>query len=589
MDVQLIELDKIDPNPWQPRTTEDAEQVEKIARSIAADGLLQAPVARCVDGRYQLAFGHTRYKAYQYLTHKPPEWFRENGYAALYYGQMPTHVLDLTDEAMYRYAVSENIQRKDLDAVEEAQAMRRAMIDFGYNSKQVGALFGKSDATVRGLVRLLDLPAEAQAKIRTGEISQGTARQLLAVTGLVKPEAINAMALNLASSPGQSSSSVAWDISQALNKAHAVKMGKDNAGDELWPLDWQPAQRIPPSAESAKLWKGPKALGSHKRPIAEVFDDLADYGRVDLWEQAIADYPDYAEAADFLRALSNPPACAGCPHLAKHEGLNWCGSKPCHTRKADSWMQSELSALSQATGLRIYDAAADGDFLQVDKEHEYGPGNDLKHIQERNAEKRARYAAGDPGLRLKPIADAYYGENWLTGRIRIKVVDVGEHSKAQFAADAKRAQENAAYRQRQETNGELYRLNQGKTREFVIEQAYQYFVAGFEKMDNLAALMDVLGIEEKDFSTEKTRKDKLAALRLELARRALNNIVDWQMTQQGAPFVAKHLQGVATTWGIRLPDDWLEIAARYAVDGAPAVATETVQEETEDEAEYEEA
>jgi len=580
MDVQLIDLKQIYPNPWQPRTTEDAAQVEKLAHSIAADGLLQAPVARQVGAHYELAFGHTRYKAYQWLNAQPDDFFMESGYLLNDYSVMPIHVMELSDEAMFRHAVSENIQRKDLDAVEEAQAMKRAMLDFGYNSKQVGALFGKSDATVRGLVRLLDLPEEAQAKIKTGEISQGTARSLLAVAPLVKPEAINALAANLAANPGQNAGAVNWDISQALSKAHAVKLGKDSAGDELWPLDWQPAQRIPPGAEAAKLWKGAKVLGAHKRPIAEVFDAIAEYGRTDLWEQASQDYPDWADAVTFLSELSNPPICTACPRLGKHDGLHWCGSKPCFTRKANSWMQAELSALSQATGIRVYDAAVDGEYLKISKEYEYGMGEERKRAEEHNAAIRARYANADPDLRLALADETYYGAHWLTGRVRIIVVDVGEQSKAQFAADAKRAQEREARSREQSENAKLFAQNQDKARQFLSEQARHYFAAGFEKMDNLAVLLDLIGIADKSFG-EKSRKQKLAELRLELARRALNNVVDWQMSQKGPAAVAKHLQGVATTWGIRLPEDWLEMAARYAVDGAPVV-TETPEEEEEE-------
>ena len=94
-ELTLISLDKIDPNPWQPRTSEDAEHIENIARSIAADGLLQPPVAREVppsnspqtgehglggEIRYQMAFGHTRYKAFKFLAGQAGEWFEANGF-----------------------------------------------------------------------------------------------------------------------------------------------------------------------------------------------------------------------------------------------------------------------------------------------------------------------------------------------------------------------------------------------------------------------------------------------------------------------------------------------------------------------------
>ena len=115
----LIPLSKIQPNPYQPRIVDDPEHIEKLARSIAADKLLQVPMARNHghNRSCELAFGHSRRKAF--------EWLRDNwkaqGLTDRYTGYtvMPLEVVELTDEEMYRYAITENVQRKDLNPIEQ--------------------------------------------------------------------------------------------------------------------------------------------------------------------------------------------------------------------------------------------------------------------------------------------------------------------------------------------------------------------------------------------------------------------------------------------------------------------------------------
>src|SRR5690348_3249528 len=107
----LVPLDLIDPNPYQPRQTEDTEAVAEIADSIARNGLMQIPSARQVNGRYQLAFGHTRLAAFKMLQEEC----------------MPLVIRELDDLQMFELGVSENIKRRDLNPIEQAEAMRRYM------------------------------------------------------------------------------------------------------------------------------------------------------------------------------------------------------------------------------------------------------------------------------------------------------------------------------------------------------------------------------------------------------------------------------------------------------------------------------
>lgn len=164
---EMIVLDVIDPNPYQPREKEDPEHVQKIADSIAADGLMQVPVGRRVGDRVQLAFGHSRLAAYKLLHQQSIAEANKLGVNAKVsnWCKMPVTLRELTDEEMFRLGISENLARKDLTPLEEARAMARYRDDFKKTSAEIGALFGLNESTVRGKIRLLGLPEEIQASV----------------------------------------------------------------------------------------------------------------------------------------------------------------------------------------------------------------------------------------------------------------------------------------------------------------------------------------------------------------------------------------------------------------------------------------
>jgi ParB/RepB/Spo0J family partition protein len=171
---EYIPLDQIDPNPYSCRLSEDAEHVKKVALSIATEGLMQFPIGRRVDGRVQLAFGHTRLAAFRLLTHTNNPGF----------GLMPVILRDLDEEEMFRFGVSENLARKDLTPIEEAKAMKRYRDDFHKTSVEIGALFNLSESAVRNKIRLLDLPEDIQAGFIWGRISEGAGREILTLFDL---------------------------------------------------------------------------------------------------------------------------------------------------------------------------------------------------------------------------------------------------------------------------------------------------------------------------------------------------------------------------------------------------------------------
>jgi ParB-like chromosome segregation protein Spo0J len=213
-DVMYFDPDNVKPNPWQPRDHEDPEHICKIAESIYQDGLMQIPVGRTAENYVELAFGHTRWRAFQ-LLHNIAMYSTYNGYdltnfpiLARYvaaavanklatgdrykFRSFPVVIRKLTDEEMFRLAISENISRKDLTAIEEARAMSRYRIQFGKTSVEIGALFGLGESAVRNKIRLLDLPEHLRAGLESGAMTEGAARELLILLDL--PEEIRTAA-----------------------------------------------------------------------------------------------------------------------------------------------------------------------------------------------------------------------------------------------------------------------------------------------------------------------------------------------------------------------------------------------------------
>jgi ParB family chromosome partitioning protein len=167
--VQHVPVGAIRPLPGQPRRHFDADAIAELADSIAARGLLQPIIVRAApdgDG-YQLVAGERRWRAAQ-----------RAGLHAI-----PALVRALDDAATYEIALVENIQRQDLNAIEEAGAYRKLIDDFGHGQEALAKLVGKSRSHVANLMRLLDLPESVQALVGDGSLAMGHARALIGAEG----------------------------------------------------------------------------------------------------------------------------------------------------------------------------------------------------------------------------------------------------------------------------------------------------------------------------------------------------------------------------------------------------------------------
>ncbi|MDP6740168.1 MAG: ParB/RepB/Spo0J family partition protein [Planctomycetota bacterium] len=166
-ELQSVAIERVDPNPDQPRKVFASESMESLRKSIAQHGLLQPVCVRAQGDRYRIIAGERRWRAARLagLT------------------KIPVRVVEGVDETRaLELALVENLQREDLDPMEKAKGYRDLIDRAGLTQDQVGAKVGMNRATVANHLRLLDLPKEAQDALVAGLVTMGHARALLGAT-----------------------------------------------------------------------------------------------------------------------------------------------------------------------------------------------------------------------------------------------------------------------------------------------------------------------------------------------------------------------------------------------------------------------
>ena len=167
-DETLLELpiDRIAPNPLQPRKSFDAAALDGLARSVKSSGVIQPVVVRRAGDGYQLVAGERRWRA--------------AGLAGL--ERIPAIVREATDVESLELALVENLLREDLNPLEEADAYQRLIAEFGWTQEELGDRVGRDRSSVANTLRLLKLPAVIQDDLRAGRLTMGHARALLALS-----------------------------------------------------------------------------------------------------------------------------------------------------------------------------------------------------------------------------------------------------------------------------------------------------------------------------------------------------------------------------------------------------------------------
>lgn len=166
--TQEIPVDSIDPNPYQTRRRINETALEELAESIRASGVVQPVVLRpAANGRFQLVAGERRWHA-----------SKRAGKATI-----PAVVRQISNEQAMEITIIENLQREDLNPVEQARAFERLSREFGLTQEQIAVRTGKDRASIANFIRLLKLPEEVQNALEAGALSFGHGKVLLALAG----------------------------------------------------------------------------------------------------------------------------------------------------------------------------------------------------------------------------------------------------------------------------------------------------------------------------------------------------------------------------------------------------------------------
>ncbi len=164
--IQFIRVDRISPNPFQPREVFDQQKLDELARSIAEKGVVQPITVRRYGDGYQLIAGERRLRCVRDLGVE----------------KIPAYILDVeSDEEMMELSIIENIHREDLNPIDIANGYRRLIEECRLTQEQVAQKVGKDRATIANFLRLLRLPRVIQESAQAGEISMGHARALLSL------------------------------------------------------------------------------------------------------------------------------------------------------------------------------------------------------------------------------------------------------------------------------------------------------------------------------------------------------------------------------------------------------------------------
>ena len=162
----LIDINLIKSNEDQPRKSFDDEKILELAESIKSNGIIQPLVLKKVDDEYIIVAGERRWRAAKSIGLK----------------EVPAIVMNLTEKQILEISLIENIQREDLNSIEEALAYKRLINDFNLTQEELSKRIGKSRVTITNTLRLLNLSADVQQYIIEGVISEGHGRALLGIT-----------------------------------------------------------------------------------------------------------------------------------------------------------------------------------------------------------------------------------------------------------------------------------------------------------------------------------------------------------------------------------------------------------------------
>jgi len=175
--VAYLKTDSVDDNSLQPRTNYSEEKLNDLKASVKEKGVLQPILVRKKEGRYEVVAGERRLRAAR----------------ALELEEVPAIIKEVTDQEAFVIALVENIQREELNPIEEAEAYQKLIEEFGYTQETVAQSVGKDRSTVSNLLRILKLPVEIKKSVYDGDLSVGHARALLSVEASTERDGLFAL------------------------------------------------------------------------------------------------------------------------------------------------------------------------------------------------------------------------------------------------------------------------------------------------------------------------------------------------------------------------------------------------------------
>ena len=222
--ITKIDVKKIEPNPFQPRKKFDTESLNELTQSIKENGIIQPITVRQVKADlYQIVSGERRWRAFKATSAE----------------EIPAIVKDYSDKQMMEIALVENLQREDLNPIEEAQAYNKMIENFDMKQNQIAEKVGKSRSSIANTLRLLNLPPKIQVYVSRGTISMGHARALLSL----KEDKKQIETADMLIEKGFSVRQTEEYISKIKNNKENKKKNKSKAKNEL-DEKWEKAKEI---------------------------------------------------------------------------------------------------------------------------------------------------------------------------------------------------------------------------------------------------------------------------------------------------------------------------------------------------------
>jgi len=250
-----VDIDRIQPGRYQPRTRMDAASLDELAASIKAQGLIQPILVRPAGAdRYELIAGERRWRAARI--------------AGL--GEVPVVVRDVPDQAALAMSLIENIQREDLNPLEEAQGVQRLVSEFKLTHQEAADAIGRSRAATTNLLRLLNLPESVQSLVLDGRLDMGHARALLALDGELQVATAKKVA-----DKGLSVRETEQLVNDLLHPKARVPRPKARSGRDIQRLEEEVSEKLGTTVEIKSGKKGSGRLVVHYMSHEHLDDLLA--------------------------------------------------------------------------------------------------------------------------------------------------------------------------------------------------------------------------------------------------------------------------------------------------------------------------